>query len=64
MEDLISWFPSPIKTVRTPNAHKLSPLVEQEWIDVQEALKDADTSNMSQEQLEMDLLIEVVQKSL
>ena len=60
MDDLISWFPSPIKTVRTENAHKITPLVEQEWIDVQEALKDADTTNVSQEQLELDLLIDVV----
>ena len=45
--------------MRSDNAHKVSPLIEHEWIDVEQVLKKD-----NREQKELDLLIEIVKKSL
>ena len=59
MDDLNSWFPD-IKHVRTENSHKISPLVEQEWIDVDDAIESMDDSS---DDKELDILVEVIKKS-
>ena len=45
LDSLMEWVPQEITTVKSPNAHRVNSLVEQEWIDVKEALKDEEGSD-------------------
>jgi superfamily II DNA/RNA helicase len=48
--------------VKSENCHKLPQLVKHEWIDVDDVIKKSD-SRLSQDQRELDLLIEVIKSS-
>jgi hypothetical protein len=61
MDSLQTWFPEKIRTVRSDNAHNVSSLIEQDWLDVDQICTD---ENVSQDIQELELLIKVVSDSL
>jgi len=65
MESLDQWFPN-LKHVKSPNYHKISEHIEHEWIDVQEAISNDDgfDSDATDEQKELDILIQIIRKSI
>ena len=70
MDNLMSWFDD-IQHIKTDNAHTISPLIEQEWVDVKEQAKqlcedgeyDRD-DHLSIENKELEILVNVIRKSI
>ena len=62
MESLEQWFPN-LKHVKSSNAHTVSPLIEHEWINVNEAIESYASQDTSDEQKELDLLIDIIKRS-
>ena len=56
LTDLCSWFDD-IKVVRSPNAHTISPLIEQEWIDVEAVCNEP---GIPKEEQELELLVRTI----
>lgn len=63
MDSLEEWFPN-LKHVKSPNTHKVSELIDHEWIDVEEAISKRDyDSETTDEMKELDILISIIKKS-
>lgn len=62
MNTLYDWFPT-IKHIRTENAHKISQLIEYEWIDLEKAHTYRANSIVSDDH-EINLLVECVKRSM
>lgn len=57
MESLDQWFPN-LKHVKSPNCHKISDLIEHEWIDVEKEIQDDGyESDLTDEQRELEILV-------
>jgi len=73
MDNLMSWFDD-IQHIKTENAHTISPLIEQEWVDVQDQVRKQGTAlgdgeygrddQQSIEKKELDILVNVIRKSI
>ena len=64
MESLDQWFPN-LKHVKSPNYHKISSLIEHEWIDVEkQILDDGYDSDISDSERELEILVQIVKKSI
>ena len=65
MDNLKYMFPN-IKYVKSDNAHKISPHIEHEWINVEDAASRTNVSgnDLFTDKKELDLLIEIIKKSM
>ena len=60
MDTIYDMFPD-INLVKTENSHKISPLIEHEWVDLTRL--DSESEGGLSETKELDLLVQIIKKS-
>ncbi len=58
------WFLGGIKHVRTDGCHRISPLIDQQWIDLDGSSTHLPTTCKMSEDYDLNLLVDVVKRSL
>jgi superfamily II DNA/RNA helicase len=64
LSTMSEWFSGGIKHLRTDNCHRVSPSIQQEWVDLQGSSLHHQTISKLSEDYDLNLLVDVIKRSL